>query len=164
MQELADRTHIPLPQLKNELKQAVKYGLIQEQKQDKQSLYRINLVEEVLALEGVIFRLSEDFFDKLSQKLDRLGKVVFVAVMGILLQRENDRIDLFMVADDLNEKKFDNCISEIEIELAQELRYTLLSSQDFQYRKNMFDKFVLDILENSNTRVLIDKLVISLDN
>jgi hypothetical protein len=164
IQHIEEKTHIPLAHIKNELKQAVKYGVIQEIKQDKQILYSINALDEILALESVIFRFGDDFFDKLSQKLDKVGTMSFVAVMGVFLQRENDRVDLFLVADDLNEKKFDNCIEEIEVELAQEIRYTVLSTQEFQYRQNMFDKFVLDILENKNTRILIDKLSISGDN
>jgi hypothetical protein len=164
LEELQIRTHIPLNNLKTELRQAIKYNIIQEVKEKKETTYTLNPIEEVLALETVIFRLTQSFFDTLAQKLDKVGNIHLCIVMGAFLQRDKDRVDMFLVADDLNEKKFEALIQDIETELAQEITYTVLTLKDFEYRQNMFDKFVLDILENKNTQVVIDKSSISSDN
>ena len=164
LDELIAKTHIVNSALKAELRQAIKYNIIQEVKDKKQITYILNPIEEVLALESVIFRLSQSFFEAFSQKLDKVGNIHLCIVMGAFLQRENDRIDMFLVADDINEKKFDALIQDIEAELAQEITYTVLTLKEFEYRQNMFDKFVLDILENKNCHILIDKSVISSDN
>ena len=164
LDELIAKTHIVNSALKAELRQAIKYNIIQEVKDKKQITYILNPIEEVLALESVIFRLSQSFFEVFSQKLDKMGNIHLCIVMGAFLQRENDRIDMFLVADDINEKKFDALIQDIEAELAQEITYTVLTLKEFEYRQNMFDKFVLDILENKNCHILIDKSVISSDN
>jgi hypothetical protein len=164
LDELVAKTHIASNILKIELRQAIKYNIIQEIKGKKQVSYILNPIEEVLALESVIFRLSQAFFEAFSQKLEKVGNIHLCIVMGAFLQRENDRIDMFLVADDMNEKKFDALIQDIETELAQEIVYTVLTLKEFEYRQNMFDKFVLDILENNNSHILIDKSVISSDN
>lgn len=164
LEELHTRTHIPVNTLKAELRQAVKYNIIQEIKLNKEISYILNPIEEVLALETVIFRLSQSFFDALAQKLDKVGNIHLCIVMGAFLQRDKDRVDMFLVADELNEKKFEAWIQDIETELAQEITYTVLTLKEFEYRQNMFDKFVLDILENKNTQVVIDKSSISSDN
>ena len=164
LEELHAKTHITINTLRAELRQAVKYNIIQEIKIKKETTYILNQVDEVLALEPVIFRLGQSFFDTFAQKLDKVGNIYLCILMGAFLQRDKDRVDMFLVADDINEKKFDTLIQDIETELAQEINYTVLTLKDFEYRKNMFDKFVLDILENKNTQIIIDKSVISLDN
>lgn len=164
LEELQTRTHIPINTLRAELRQAIKYNIIQEIKIKKETTYILNPIEEVLALEPVIFRLGQSFFDTLAQKLDKVGNIHLCILMGAFLQRDKDRVDMFLVADDINDKKFDTLIQDIETELAQEITYTVLTLKDFEYRQNMFDKFVLDILENKNTQIIIDKSSISLDN
>jgi hypothetical protein len=164
LEELQNRTNIPINTLRAELRQAIKYSIIQEIKIKKETTYILNPIEEVLALEPVIFRLGQSFFDTLAQKLDKVGNIHLCILMGAFLQRDKDRVDMFLVADDINDKKFDTLIKDIETELAQEITYTVLTLKDFEYRQNMFDKFVLDILENKNTQIIIDKSSISLDN
>lgn len=164
VEELHIRTHIPVNTLKTELRQALKYNIIQEIKSKKAITYSLNPIEEVIALETVIFHLGQSFFESLAQKLDKIGKIHLCIVMGSFLQRDKDRVDMFLVADELNEKKFKALIQDIESELAQEITYTVLSLKDFEYRQNMFDKFVLDILENKNSKIVIDKSSISSDN
>jgi hypothetical protein len=164
LEELHTRTHIPLNTLKTELRQAINYNIIQEFKSKKETSYILNQIEEVLALETVIFRLSKSFFEILAQKLEKIGNIQLCIAMGAFLQREKDRVDMFLVADDINEKKFEALIKDIETELAQEITYTVLTIKEFEYRQNMFDKFVLDILENKNTQIVIDKSAVSLDN
>jgi hypothetical protein len=164
LEELHTKTQIPINNLRSELKQAIKYNIIQEIKIKKETTYILNPVDEVLALEKVIFRLGQSFFDTFAQRLDKVGNIHICILMGAFLQREKDRVDMFLVADDINENKFDTLIKDIETELVQEITYTLLTLKDFEYRQNMFDKFVLDILENKNTQIIIDKSVVSLDN
>jgi hypothetical protein len=164
IEELHIRTHIPVNALKIELRQALKYNIIQEIKLKKEIQYSLNPIEEVIALETVIFRLGQSFFDTLAQKLDKIAKIHLCIVMGAFLQRDKDRVDMFLVADEVNEKKFEALIQDIETELAQEIRYTVLTIKEFEYRQNMFDKFVLDILENKNSQIVIDKSSISSDN
>ncbi len=164
LDELHNKTHIPVNTLRSELRQAIKYNIVQEFKSKKETSYILNQIEEVLALETVIFRLSQSFFETLAQKLDKIGNIHLCIVMGAFLQRDKDRVDMFLVADDINEKKFEALIQDIETELAQEITYTVLTLKEFEYRQNMFDKFVLDILENKNTQIVIDKSSVSLDN
>ena len=164
IEELHNKTHIQVNTLRSELRQAIKHNIIQEFKSKQETSYTINPIEEVMALETVIFRLSQSFFDALGQKLDKIGNIHLCIVMGAFLQRDKDRVDMFLVADDVNEKKFETLIQDIETELAQEITYTVLTLKEFEYRQNMFDKFVLDILENKNIKIVIDKSAFSLDN
>ena len=162
--ELSERTKISTIELRKELKQALKYGVVEEQKQDKVLHYKICEIAEIKVLEDVIFDLGDTFFATLGEKIQTIGEVHLCVLQGVFLQREHDRVDLFLVVDDLDDKKFERLLESVESELGAELRYSVLSLKDFEYRKNMFDKFVWGILEDPRTKVLVDKSSVIDDN
>ena len=57
-------------------------------------------------------------------------------------------------------RKFNTFIKELESDMGLELRYVILGSDEFIYRYNMFDRFVMDILESPHKK-LVSKLKIS---
>jgi len=162
--ELAERTKVSTTELRKELKQALKYGVVEEEKKEKILHYKICDIPEVQVLEDVIFDLGDTFFATLGDKINTVGEVYLCVLQGVFLQREHDRVDLFLVVDDLDEKKFERLLESIESELGTELRYSVLDLKDFEYRKNMFDKFVWGILEDSRTKILVDKSSVIDDN
>lgn len=161
--ELSEKTQIPSNELRKELRKACKHGILQEEKKNKMLHYKLREVEEIHVLEEIIFKLGEEFFDQVYKKVSSLGDVQLCIVQGIFMQREHDRVDLFMVMDDQDEKKFEKFVQDLESELGTEVRYSVMSTEDFRYRVDMFDKFVLSILEDNRNKVLVDKLCI-LDN
>ena len=162
--ELSERTKISTTELRKELKQALKYGVVDEEKQDKILHYKIRDIAEIKVLEDVIFNLGDTFFDSLEEKIQTVGEVHLCVLQGVFLQRDHDRVDLFMVVDDLDEKKFERLVAAVESELGTELRYSVIDLKDFEYRKNMFDKFVWGILEDTRTKILVDKSSVIDDN
>ncbi len=162
--DLSEKTRIPVQALRKELKQAEKHGVVEEKKKNKVLHYRLKEVEEVAVLEDIIFKLGDSFFEAMRERVEGLGTVQLCILLGAFLQREHDRVDLFLVVDDLNDRRFDTFIQAVESELGTEVRYALMTTKDFNYRRDMFDKFVLSILEDTRTRVLVDKSGIIEDN
>jgi len=156
---IAEKTKIQPNELRKELKNAVKNGILEENKSDKSLEYKILSIEEITILESIIFKLSDTFFDDLASKINGLGPVTLCVVMGAFLQRTHDKVDLLLVVDNLNEKRFEFLLDAIESELGKEITYVILTKEEFEYRRNMFDKFVLSILEDLRNRILIDNTV-----
>lgn len=153
---ISEKTKIQPNELRKELKNAVKNGIVEENKSDKSLEYKLIPIEEITILESIIFKLSDTFFDDLTSKVNSLGSVTLCVVMGAFLQRDHDKVDLLLVVDNLNEKRFEFLLDAIESELGKEITYVILSKEEFEYRRNMFDKFVLSILEDLRNRILID--------
>ena len=65
-------------------------------------------------------------------------------------------VDLLVVGT-VNRKKFLRLISDFERELGRSINYTIMSKQDFVYRRGLTDRFLYDLLEHKNLKV-IDKL------
>ena len=82
-----------------------------------------------------------------------------VVLSGVFLKpdRELSRTDLLIVGDYVSEKRFQGFLKQLEAEVGCEIQYSLLSSEEFEYRHKMMDRFLRDILERPH-EMLINKL------
>ena len=95
--------------------------------------------------------------ETLLKKLGKAGKLKLVLVAGVFTQDPESRVDLLVVGNQISKNALQNAIESIEAELGRELVYAFFETPDFQYRLNMYDKLVHDILDYPH-RVLLDKL------
>lgn len=81
------------------------------------------------------------------------GKVKLIVLAGVFLQKEDSRVDILLVGDELKKKSIENNLRAIEAEVGKELSYALFETQDFVYRMNVYDKFVRDILDFPHEKI-----------
>ncbi|MEX2007915.1 MAG: hypothetical protein WD850_00200 [Candidatus Spechtbacterales bacterium] len=127
----------------------------------KERLYQLNPDFVFFAeLENLILKSSPADEDKLSKQIKGLGKIRLAILAGVFLkaERENSPTDLLIVTDSMSERRFKTFIRNLEAEAGVEIHYTILSSEEFNYRFKMFDRFLSDVLEHSH-KVLIGRLV-----
>lgn len=94
---------------------------------------------------------------KLLKKITRLGKIKLALISGVFLNDRASRVDLFLVGDDISNRKLKSFLAEMESEVGKEIEYAALDTQEFEYRFQMFDRFVRDILEKPHEK-LINKI------
>lgn len=80
-------------------------------------------------------------------RVKNLGDVKLGLVSGIFINNKKSKTDLLLVVDGLSRAKLKHLIDELEAEMGQEINYSLMNSEEFRYRIKMFDKFILEILE-----------------
>jgi hypothetical protein len=64
-------------------------------------------------------------------------------------------VDLLIVGNKVDPKKFAQLLAGIESDLGREIRYALMSTDDFLYRLNMYDQFLRSILDFPHEKLLI---------
>jgi len=64
-----------------------------------------------------------------------------------------------IVGDGIKNKSLANFLKDLESEVGKEIDYVVLTTADFKYRYDMFDRFIRDILEKPHEK-LINKLKI----
>ena len=57
----------------------------------------------------------------------------------------------------INKAKLSEVVDDLQKIMKRELNYTVMSLEDFKYRRNVNDRFLLDILEVKKN-VLVDRL------
>lgn len=94
--------------------------------------------------------------DDTTHRFQSLGHVDFAALTGVFTRDKVAPVDVFIVGD-VNRHKLDKLISELEAEEGQELRYTVMDRDQYDYRHNLNDRFLTTVLDGKLT-VLVDKL------
>jgi hypothetical protein len=110
-------------------------------------------------LRSLVLKSSPTSKEKILKRIQILGSVKLLLLGGIFLNTENSRVDLFVVADHIKERKLRSFLKELDLEVGKEIEFALMSTKEFHYRYQMFDRFVHDILEKPNEK-LINKLKI----
>lgn len=95
--------------------------------------------------------------DEITKRFRGVGKVKFLALSGIFLDRDDSRVDVLIVGDNLKRRAIENALKSIEAEVGKELCYGALDTAEFLYRVSVYDKFVRDVLDFPHDRV-VDKL------
>jgi predicted transcriptional regulator len=84
-----------------------------------------------------------------------LGNVDLALYTGRFTRDERSEVD-FLVVGDVNATKVAKYVSELEQKEGKEIRYAVMSTDQFNYRRRIHDRFLSMVLE-SKMQVLLDK-------
>jgi len=173
--EIKRRTRISPQKLKGEIKILQSIKLIASVKKEdfkgkkpqaKNLVYFLNSEFKLLKeLRELIFSAGFVNKEELANSISKIGKIRFAAVSGVFLSAEeparqgHNRVDLLLIADAIDKNRLRATLQIIEAEIGKEIIYSILSTEEFTYRKEMYDKFIYDILEGPRED-LINKLKI----
>lgn len=170
-QIIASRTKISSSNLQKELNVLEKIGLIKkknfsitkESRNGKVQKIKTKGYETVVehklftSLQNLLVKNSPMSSNALVQRLSRHGKLKLVIGAGVFIQDTDSRIDLLIVGDEIKESTLKNTIATLESEIGKQLRYTVLTVQDFKYRLGVYDRLVRDILDYPH-QIFLDRI------
>jgi hypothetical protein len=116
--------------------------------------------EYVLALQSLLIN-TPSRADDIVKLLRGVGSMKLVILSGLFVNETEESLDILVVGDKINERMLRERIKKLESEIGKELRFALLTSENFFYRMNMNDKLVRDVLDYPH-RVVLDKLNIGI--
>lgn len=90
-----------------------------------------------------------------SPELRELGNIHLALYTGQFTRDETSGVDMLIVGE-VNPNKLQKFVSELEAKEGKEIRYAVLSLDDYQYREQINDRFVMSI-RDAKKQVLIDK-------
>ena len=94
--------------------------------------------------------------EEIASKISRTGKIKLVLLSGIFIQAPDSRVDMLIVGNEMKPKSLQSAISVLEAEIGKELRYTVLSLEDFKYRQSICDRLIRDVFDGPY-KVIVDK-------
>ncbi len=110
-------------------------------------------------LKELIAKASPASKEKMLERLRGLGKIKLALISGVFINSDISRADLLVVGDGIKQSKFNNFLKNLEAEVGKEINYALMTTKEFQYRYDMYDRFIRDLLEFKHEK-LINKLKI----
>ena len=107
-------------------------------------------LRSLLAKSQVLYR--KDFVDNIKGS----GAPQLIILSGLFVNNDKSPVDLLIVGK-MEKRKTKKIIDKLEKELGTEINFTVMTSSEFKYRKDITDVFLYNILETRNI-VVLDKL------
>jgi len=151
--------------VRRELQNLLTIGIVKSVSQSNRLYYEVNpkykfynelqsIFSKIPAKTKEIKETKEE--DQILKRIMKAGNVKLVFLSGAFVRGSNQMIDIFIVGD-VNKTKLSHMIGELESDMSRELNYTSMRTEDFDYRRNLNDRFLSDILDAKKI-VLIDQL------
>lgn len=158
--ELAKKIKLNLSAVKKELNKFQKIKLISSNFKKRKRYYSLNqnfvLYPE---LKKIILKVEPPENSQILKQIKKIGGIKLAILGGIFVNDKKRRTDadIMIIGEKINSRKLKNFLNNLEAELGREINYILMNVQEFLYRQDMYDKFLIDFLERPH-KILIDKL------
>jgi hypothetical protein len=168
VRELSRKTHIQMHAVRRELDNLIRFGLLIEVADEEpkagagptgQRRYlRLNknfiLYNELYALLIKSQVLLEENFVK---KIRDTGTIKYLALTGRFVNEPDMPTDLLIVGR-VNRDRLERLTRDFEREFGADVRFTVLTPQEYQYRRQVGDKFLYQILDGKKIDVVSEEI------
>ncbi len=155
--EVALRARVSEKEVRSEIAVFIRAELLSRSVRDKKTRFTLNdKFSYILALQNLLLN-APAAGSEIHSRIRSTGVIKFIALAGIFMGEWEGTIDVLIVGDKVRERELIKSIHQLESEMGKELRYALLTSEDFMYRVNMNDKLVRDVLDYPH-KVVLNKL------
>ena len=89
--------------------------------------------------------------------IKKAGTLRLLVLSGLFTGSIEPQIDLLIAGDNLDERALARAVHVIEAELGREVRYASFSTEDFRYRRGVYDRLIRDVLDYPH-RVVFDRI------
>lgn len=166
VRELTRKIDAQLNSVRRELQNLIDVGFVMEEIQpktnskalaDKKKFYRVNKDFLLYAdLRSLFAKVQLLLKKNLVQEIQGKGNIDYLAFTGRFVGASTVPTDILIVGS-IDQKNLQKVISTFEGELGHEINYTLMTRDEFAYRKQITDRFLFSILESDKV-VMVDAL------
>lgn len=155
IRELTRKLGEQINSVRRELSNLKSIGILRSRLKNRKKFYVVNknfiLFNELRS----IFIKSSSTLEEISKKLQKLGEIELLIISGIFIDKVSPA-DLFIVGD-IDKKTLEDFVSR-EIETKRPLKMSLMTKEDFLYRLKINDKFVGELINDTENIIAINKL------
>jgi DNA-binding Lrp family transcriptional regulator len=171
LEEIAKRIKSSKSAIKNEIVDLEKAGLIKRRtffkktetektkskktKSKKVQGYILNKNFHYLsALQNLLIKIPPFKPGELENRFKSAGPLKLLVISGVFIQEWDTSMDLLIVGDHLNTASVDRTVSSLESEVGKELSYAVFDTSEFEYRINVYDKLIRDVLDYPHQKII----------
>ena len=156
IRELTRKLDEQINSIRRELDNLKKIGLLKTRSKNRKKYYFANKNFIIFnELKNIILKALSDK-ETIVKNLAEFGDLDLVALSGLFVDKEEAAIDLLIVGKVDRAKLEDYLTSELETK--RPVRFSLMSKEEYLYRRKCNDKFLHDIIEDADNIVALDKV------
>lgn len=163
VREITRKIDEQINSVRRELANLLSIGIISSDTNNNRLYYEVNQNYEYYAPLAAIFgggkpslgtkKVSEP--SKTDNDIAAIGNVELAILTGHFTRDDSSGVDILVVGD-VNPTQLSKYISEMEKLEAKDLRYTVMSLDEYRYRQQVNDRFI-SLISKSKNQVLVDK-------
>ncbi len=157
VREIARTINERLNAVRRELEILQKIGMLNSYDSKRRKFYTLDqdfiLVTE---LTSIMQKAGPEVDDGLFKNIERLGDVRYACASGVFTGAPEASTDLLIIGN-VEEKKLEAFVKRIESKIGQEVSYTPITENEYQYRRNFNDMFLKNVFSNPH-KVIVNKL------
>jgi len=156
VREISRKVKKQLNAVRRELGKLEENGVITSKKQEDKKYFTANTEYYLYSeLKSLLLKSQMSIERSLVKSVKDLGSIRYLILTGIFVERPQDSVDMLIVGR-VNRKRLNALIQQFQGQFSREVNYTVMTPEEFQYRKDVTDKFLVDLLGHPKITV-IDK-------
>lgn len=163
VREVTRKVDEQINSVRRELSNLLSIGVIRSDTSGNKVYYEVNQDHPFYeSLHTIFTNLNTNQEPTISSEIDSasrfaaIGNVDYAVLSGVFTRDATAPVDLLIVGN-VNRTKLDNLIAELEAEEGRELRYTVLSREQYDYRRDLNDRFLSSVMDSKYT-VVVDRI------
>lgn len=109
------------------------------------------------ALSSLLFDFKNLDKKEIASRFKHVGRIKLFVLAGVFVESEKSRVDILIVGESIGESKVEKLVEGLSAELGRPVTFIIMDTEEFEYRKKMYDKFVGDIFSMDH-EIIINKL------
>ena len=164
MSDIKKRTQITTPKIRKEVQNLQNIGFLKKKNvleegksgtKKKSVGWKLDQSFPYLApLQGMLVNTTPFANKEIAKKFKNCGDIKLIIVSGIFIQNWESRIDLLVIGDKFKKTALQSVIKTLEADMGRELRYTVFTTDEFEYRMNIYDKLIRDVVDFPHEKVI----------
>lgn len=155
IRELTRRLDEQINSVRRELDNLKKMGLLKSKEKNRKKYYVVNKNFVIFhELKGIILKAMGDK-DALIKKIAQMGNIDVMVLSGLFVEKESP-LDLLLVGSVDRQHLEDYLNNQLETE--RPVRYSVLTRDDYLYRRQCKDKFLHDLVDDPENIAAINRL------
>ncbi|MBP7898375.1 MAG: hypothetical protein WC101_00780 [Candidatus Gracilibacteria bacterium] len=158
IRELTRKLDEQINSVRRELDNLKKIGILKSKFKNRKKFYVVDKNFVVFhELRSLILKTMSNH-EEISKKISKCGDIDYMVLSGIFVNK-NSTVDLLMVGNEINKDRLETILNS-EVATKRPVRYSILTKDDFLYRLECKDRFLTDILKDTENIVAINKMTI----
>jgi hypothetical protein len=153
--EIVKKNMINSAKARTELHSLVEIKFILKRKKAGKALYQLNQAFNFYPeLKNLIAKSNIYPQCRSLARINKIGNMKLAVISGVFINYAKSKADMILVGEGVSKAKLKNVMDSLEAEIGKEINFVMMTMDEFKYRLNMLDKFVLEFLEGPHEEVI----------
>lgn len=145
--------------VREELQHLEKYGVLQKEKRGNRLFYQARLDYPLYLDLLALVRKTNFLGGSIIKNRSKIGRIKYACFSGNFIRDENyspDSVDLLVIGA-IVLPELAKLVKEEEQRIGREINYSPMTEEEFKFRKNRRDPFIMQILQKSKVMIIGDE-------